>query len=145
MQRVPDDLHADLTGEIIGAFYHVHNTLGFGFLEAVYQNALMVTLRKHGHQAEVQQPVDVHFEDVVVGHYYADLIIDRLVIIELKSVESLCDAHEAQLLNYLRATDIEVGLLLNFGPKPQVKRKVFSNTRKRGKADDHDQSPSPPT
>src|SRR5262245_38016510 len=93
IQRVPDNLHEDLTGEIIGAFYHVYNTLGYGFLEAVYQNALMVTLRKQGHQAEVQQPVDVHFEGVVVGHYYADLIVDHLVIIELKSVETLCEAH----------------------------------------------------
>jgi len=143
MQRVPDDLHAVLTGEIIGAFYHVYNTLGYGFLESVYQNALLVTLRKHSRQAEVQLPVDVYFEGVVVGHYYADLIVDRLVIIELKSVESLCEAHEAQLLNYLRATDIEVGLLLNFGPKPQIKRKVYSNKRKRDFADDHDQSSAP--
>lgn len=130
MQQAPEDLHADLTGEIIGAFYHVYNALGYGFLEAVYQNALMVTLRKRGHAVEVRQPVEVRFEGVVVGKYFADLIVNRLVIIELKSVETLCDAHEAQLLNYLRATDIEVGLLLNFGPKPQVKRKVFPNARK---------------
>lgn len=130
MEQVPEDLHAELTGEIIGAFYHVYNTLGYGFLEAVYQNALAVTLRKRGHQVEARQPVDVFLEGVAVGNYFADLIIDRLVIIELKTAESLCEANEAQLLNYLRATDIEVGLLLNFGPKPQVKRKVFANSRK---------------
>jgi GxxExxY protein len=108
----------------------VYNALGYGFLEAVYQNALMVTLRKRGHAVEVRQPVEVRFEGVIVGNYFADLIVNRQVIIELKSVETLCDAHEAQLLNYLRATDIEVGLLFNFGPKPQVKRKVFPNARK---------------
>lgn len=114
MQRIPEDLHADLTAEIIGAFYHVYNTLGHGFLESVYQNALMVTLRKRGHSVEVRQPVQVRFESVIVGNYFADLIVNRVVIIELKSVETLCEAHESQLLNYLRATDIEVGLLLNF-------------------------------
>ena len=131
MERVPDDLHADLTREIIGAFYHVSNTLGYGFLEAVYQNALAMTLRKRGHQIDARQPVDVYFEGVVVGNYFADLIVNNLVIVELKSAESLCEANEAQLLNYLRATEIEVGLLLNFGPKPQVKRKVFPNSRKK--------------
>lgn len=128
MQRATEDLHADLTGDIIGAFYHVYNTLGYGFLEAVYQNALMVTLRKRGHHVDVRQPVEVRFEGVIVGNYFADLIVNRIVIIELKSVETLCDAHEAQLLNYLRATDIEVGLLLNFGPKPQVKRRIPRNS-----------------
>lgn len=131
MQRVPEDLHADLTREIIGAFYHVYNSLGHGFLEAVYQNALAMTLRKRGHQVEARQPVDVYFEEVVVGNYFADLIVSNLVIVELKSAEALCEANEAQLLNDLRATDIEVGLLLNFGPKPQVKRKVVPNSRKK--------------
>ena len=131
MRRVPDDLHADLTGEIIGAFYHVYNTLGYGFLEAVYQNALAVTLSKQGHRVETRQPVEVYFEGVIVGNYFADLIVDRLVIVELKSAEALCEANEAQLLNYLKATNIEVGLLLNFGPKPQLKRKVFANSRKQ--------------
>lgn len=123
-------LHKDVTSEIINAFYHVYNTLGYGFLERVYQNALAVTLRKRGLEVEVRLPVDVHFEGVVVGKYFADLLVDRCVIIELKSAETLCEANEAQLLNYLRATDIEVGLLLNFGPKPQVKRKIFPNSRK---------------
>lgn len=131
MQRVPDDLHAGLTGEIIGAFYHVSNTLGYGFLESVYQKSLMLTLQKRGHRVEDQQPVKVLFEGHVVGNHFADLIVDGLVIIELKSVEALGEPHEAQLLNYLRATDIEVGLLLNFGPKAQVKRKVFPNARKQ--------------
>ena len=130
MQRVPEDLHAGFTREIIGAFYHVYNTLGYGFLEAVYQNALAVTLSKRGHQVEARRPVDVYFEGIVVGNYFADLVVDGAVIVELKSVEALCDAHEAQLLNYLRATNIEVGLLLNFGPQPQVKRKVFPSSGK---------------
>jgi len=134
LERAPDDLHAKLTEDIIGAFYHVYNTLGYGFLESVYQNALMVTLRKRGHSVEVRQPVQVRFEGVIVGQYFADLIVNRVVIIELKSVETLCEAHESQLLNYLRATEIEVDLLLNFGPKPQVKRKVFPNSRKSGPA-----------
>ncbi len=129
-----DDLHSEVTGEVIGAFYHVYNALG----ESVYQNALMLTLRKRGCLVEVRQAVDARFEGVIVGEYFADLIVNGVVIVELKSAETLCDAHEAQLVNYLRATDIEVGLLLNFGPKPQVKRKVFTNARKR-----RDLAPSP--
>lgn len=140
MQRVPDDLHAELTGEIIGAFYHVYNTLGYGFLESVYQKSLMLTLRKRGHRVDDQQPVEVYFEREVVGGYFADLVVNELVIVELKSVETLCEAHEAQLLNYLRATEIEVGLLLNFGPKAQVKRKVFANSRKQRSGDDAGQT-----
>jgi GxxExxY protein len=123
-------LHAEITDKIIKAFYHVYNTLGYGFLEKVYENALVVTLRKWGLRADQQQPINVYFEGERVGEYFADVIVAESVIVEIKAAESLCDAHEAQLLNYLKATDIEVGLLLNFGPKAQFKRKVFTNDKK---------------
>jgi GxxExxY protein len=123
-------LHADITDKIIKAYYHVYNTLGYGFLEKVYENALVVTLRKWGLTVVPQHPISVFFEGVRVGEYFADLVVVELVIVEIKAAESLCEAHEAQLLNYLKATDIEVGLLLNFGPKPQFKRKLFTNDKK---------------
>ena len=125
-------LHADVTDKIIKAFYHVYNTLGYGFLEKVYENALALTLRKWGLNVVQQQPINVYFEGDRVGEYFADVLVVECVIIELKAAEGLCAAHEAQLVNYLRATDIEVGLLLNFGLKPQFKRKVFTNDRKPG-------------
>jgi GxxExxY protein len=124
-------LHGDVTDRILKAFYHVYNTLGYGFLEKVYENALALTLRKAGLSVGQQVPIKVYFEDEQVGEYYADLLVQECVIVELKAGEALCDAHEAQLLNYLKATDIEVGLLLNFGPKPEFRRKVFANERKK--------------
>lgn len=114
--------HENLTGQIIKAFYNVYNELGYGFLEKVYEKALKVGR---------QRPVKVYYLGRQVGDYYADLIVEGLVIIELKCAETLCEAHEAQLLNYLKATDIEVGLLLNFGPKPAFRRKIFTNDKKR--------------
>jgi GxxExxY protein len=125
-------LHADVTDKIIKAFYHVYNTLGYGFLEKVYENALVLTLRKWGLAVVQQQPISVYFEAERVGEYFADIMVAECVITELKAAEALCAAHEAQLVNYLRATDIEVGLLLDFGLKPQFKRKVFANDRKPG-------------
>jgi GxxExxY protein len=123
-------LHAEVTDCILQAFYHVYNTLGSGFLEKVYENALRNCLRTRGFQVEQQTPVKVYFEGEEVGDYHADLIVNGVVILELKAVEAIAPAHEAQLLNYLKATNIEVGLLLNFGDKPEFKRKVYTNDRK---------------
>jgi GxxExxY protein len=123
-------LHADITAVILKAFYHVYNTLGYGFLDKVYENALKITLRKWGLSVSQQQAIKVYFEREEVGEYFADLIVDEKVILELKAAESICSGHESQLVNYLKATDIEVGLLLNFGPKPEFRRKIFRNERK---------------
>jgi GxxExxY protein len=123
----PELIHGDLTDKIIKSFYHVYNTLGYGFLEKVYENALALTLRKQGLTVHHQQPITVRFEGAVVGEYFADLIVDGKVIIELKAADVIAKQHEAQLLNYLRASDIEVGVLLNFGPEAKFKRKVLSN------------------
>jgi len=122
--------HSDLTEKIIKAFYKVYNTLGYGFLEKVYENALSIELSRAGLHHSKQQPVDVYYDDEKVGNYFTDIIVEDSVIIELKAAEGLCEEHEAQLTNYLRATEIEVGLLLNFGKEPQLKRKVFSNEYK---------------
>jgi GxxExxY protein len=124
-------LHAELTSKIIKAFYHVYNTLGYGFLEKVYENALMITLEKWGLKVSRQMPLKVYSEGMLVGEYFADLIIEGLVIIELKAADGIDPAHQAQLLNYLKATDVEVGLLLNFGPKAKFARRVFSNELKQ--------------
>ena len=122
--------HADLTEKIIGAFYRVHNVLGYGFSEKVYENALAIELRKLGLKVGQQARIVVYYNGEVVGEYQADLVVNGVVIIELKAVRQLADEHEAQLLNYLKATPIEVGLLLNFGPKAEIKRKVYDNERK---------------
>lgn len=119
--------HADLTEQIIKAFYKVYNTLGYGFLEKVYENAMYIKLRDMGYFVEKQKRIKVFYEEQQVGDYFADLVVNEQVIIELKASESLCEEHEYQLINYLKATEIEVGLLLNFGKKPEFKRKVFSN------------------
>ncbi len=119
--------HSELTDKIIKCFYDVYNTLGYGFLEKVYENALKVELKTQGHSVECQKPIRVTYKDTVVGDYYADMIVDNLVIIEVKACETLSLSHQYQLQNYLKATDIEVGLLLNFGHKPQFVRRVFSN------------------
>ncbi len=120
-------LHADLTEKIIKAFYTVNNVLGYGFLEKVYENAMCIELRKMGLNVEKQKNIKVYYDDNEVGDYYADLIVNNLAIIELKAAESLCYDHEVQLINYLKATQIEVGLLFNFGKKAEFKRKIFSN------------------
>jgi GxxExxY protein len=123
-------LHSQITEKIIKAFYEVNNTLGFGFLEKVYENAMVIALRKNGFYVQQQKSIKVYYEKEEVGNYYADLLVNDLVIIELKAAESLCEEHEAQLINYLKATNIEVGLLLNFGRKAEFKRKIFSNNKK---------------
>jgi len=121
--------HTDITEMIIKAYYKVYNTLGFGFLEKVYENAMFIELRTIGLFVEKQRRVKVYYENQEVGDYFADLIVDEKVIVELKASEALCEDHEYQLINYLKATEIEVGILLNFGKKPEFKRKVFSNIR----------------
>jgi len=124
-------LYQELTSNIISCFYKVYNTLGFGFLEKVYENALLFELSKSGLFVERQKPIKVHYEDILVGEYFADLIVENKVIIEIKAVDALIEEHELQLINYLKATEIEVGLLLNFGKKPEIRRKIFTNTKKK--------------
>ena len=124
-------LHGDITELIIKAFYKVYNTLGYGFLEKVYENALRIELSKMGLNVLQQKNIKVFYETDQVGDYFADLFVNDLIIVELKAAESICEEHEAQLLNYLKATDIEVGLLLNFGKEPKFKRKYFTNDKKK--------------
>jgi len=123
-------LHGDITEEVIKGFYHVFNTLGHGFLEKVYENALAATLRKRGFDVVQQMPVKVFFERILVGEYFADLVVNGCVIVEFKAAEAIHSAHEAQLLNYLKASLVEVGLLLNFGETPEFRRKLLTNDRK---------------
>jgi GxxExxY protein len=120
-----------LTDKVINCFFKVYNTLGYGFLEKVYERALLIELKKIGLKVESQKPIKVHYDKQVIGDYYADIMVNDIVILELKAAETLCEQHELQLINYLKATDIEVGLLLNFGKKPEVKRKIFSNNLKK--------------
>mgnify|MGYP001430036023 CR=1 FL=1 len=122
--------HQDITDKIIRIFYKVYGKLGYGFLERVYENAVLVELSKEGIPAVPQSPIKVLYEKEVVGEYFADILVDRKVIVEIKAAKALAPENEAQLLNYLKPTDVEVGLLLNFGPKPEVKRKLFDNSRK---------------
>jgi GxxExxY protein len=124
------DKHVELTREIIGAFYAVYNSLGYGFLEKVYENALALELRRRGLRVDQQKPICVYYTGEIVGEYFADLVVNELVIIELKAVRAISESHEAQLLNYLKATPYEVGLLLNFGPKAVRRRKVYDNELK---------------
>jgi GxxExxY protein len=122
--------HADITQKIIQAFYTVYNQLGFGFLEKVYENALVIEIRGFGLSVSAQTPISVYYQNQVVGEYTADLIVEGCVIVELKTIKELAPEHESQLLNYLKATTYEVGLLLNFGKEPEIKRKVLDNHRK---------------
>ena len=122
--------HRELTDTIIGVFYDVYNELGFGFLESVYENAMVISLVEKDLTVEQQAPIPVWFRGRSIGKFEADLIVERAVIVELKAVSQLSEAHVAQLMHYLRATDIEVGLVMNFGQRPDFKRRVFENTRK---------------
>lgn len=122
--------HEEITNDIIKAFYKVYNVLGYGFLEKVYENAMRIELRQMGFFVEQQKRIDVYYFSEEVGDYYADLVVNEQVIVELKAAEAIAEEHEKQLINYLKATEIEVGLLLNFGKKPELKRKVFDNDRK---------------
>ena len=122
--------HSELTGKILGAFFQVHKEIGFGFSEKVYESALEVLLLELGMVVEKQKEIKVYYHGKVVGEYKADMIVNDVVLLELKSVEKLIDAHDAQLLNYLKATEIEVGLLLNFGREAEFHRKIYDNSRK---------------
>lgn len=122
--------HGDITFGIVRAFYDVYNELGFGFLESVYREAMTLQLRAQGHIVQQERPVEVKFRRTIVGVYRMDMLVDGKVIVELKCARTLESAHEAQLLNYLKATGFEVGLLLNFGHKPQFKRMIFDMSKK---------------
>jgi GxxExxY protein len=121
----------ETTDIILRCFFKVYNTLGYGFLEKVYENAMMIELTKAGLIAQNQYKIKVFYEGTNVGDYYADIMVDQAVIIELKAAECIVAENEYQLVNYLKATTIETGLLLNFGRKPEFRRKVFSNVNKR--------------
>ena len=130
--REPEKLkHAEITDKILHVFYkRVYPALGYGFLEKVYHNAIFFALESEGLKVLREAPINVYFENHQVGEYYADLMIEDKVIVELKTVDFIRPEHEAQLLNYLRATHCEVGLLLNFGKKPEFKRLAYDNSRK---------------
>ncbi len=120
-------IHGEITEGIISSFYEVYNMLGYGFLEKVYENALALELVRNGFEVQTQLPIPVYYANQQVGQYYADLLVNEKVIVEIKAAKDLCEEHEFQLINYLKATNCEVGLLLNFGRKPQFKRKIFQN------------------
>ena len=127
-------LHKDTTDKIIKGFYKVYNELGLGFLEKVYQNALFIELTVMGLYCEKQRQIKVYYKEQLVGEYFADIMVNDCVIIELKAAEVLAEEHEFQLINYLKATEIEAGLLLNFGKEPLFKRKLFTNDKKKIKS-----------
>ena len=122
--------HSDLTDKILGAFFQVYKELGYGFSEKVYENALVLLLSEDDLKVEQQKPITVYYHGQVVGEYIADVLVNDLVLLELKSAKNIVEQHVAQLLNYLKSTEIEVGLLLNFGPQAEFKRKVYDNERK---------------
>ena len=117
--------HSEMTEKIIGAAYKVHNTLGSGFLEKVYQNSLVIEIRALGFDVEVEKPVKVYYHGEVVGNYVADIIVDGKVLLEIKAIKELSGIHEAQILNYLKATGIGVGLLINFDRSVNIKRRIM--------------------
>ncbi len=123
--------YSDLTEKIIGVFYAVYNELGHGFLESVYQSSMAIALESVGLSVERELAIPVWFREIQVGAFRADLVVSGAVLLELKSCKTLEAAHDAQALNYLRAPPLEVALLLNFGPKPQIRRLAFSNERKK--------------
>jgi GxxExxY protein len=123
-------LHQELTEKIIGAFYSVNNSQGFGYLEKVYENSMAIELKLLGLKVERQKNLQVFYRGETVGDYFADLVVNDNVIVELKAGEAICKEHELQLINYLRATNIGIGLLMNFGKKAELKRKIFTNNKK---------------
>jgi len=122
--------YSDLTKKIIGCFYNVYHSLGYGFLEKVYENSLTLELKQNGLFTVQQILIKVSYKEQPVGDYFADLVVENKIILELKAQEVLVTENEAQLLNYLKATEYEIGLLLNFGKKPEIKRRIFSNDLK---------------
>ena len=123
-------LHEELTEQILEAFYEVYNELGYGFLEKVYQNALFFELKSRGFDVLPQKRCGVYYKGKEVGEYYSDIIVNDLIILELKAKECIIEEYKLQLLNYLKASSIEVGFVLNFGKKPEFSRKIFSNQNK---------------
>jgi GxxExxY protein len=132
MDCLPTNLkHSELTAKIIRVFYDVYNELGHGFLESTYASAMVVALQEAGLRPNRELSVPVWFRGEKIGQYFADFVVNNKILLELKAARSIESAHEAQLLHYLRATEIEVGLLLNFGLKPQFCRLLFDNERKK--------------
>ena len=125
-----DGKHSELTEQIIGAYFKVYDQLGYGFSENVYENALMIELEKLELTTVQQAPIAVYYERTLVGEYRVDILVNDAVLVEIKAERQITDDHEALLMNTLKATPVEVGLLLNFGPKPQHLRKIFDNERK---------------
>jgi GxxExxY protein len=130
MEEHEELIPKELIDLILKHFYRIYNDLGYGFLERVYQNALYFALLDEGLKCEVEKPIKVYFDGRVVGDYRADILVEDCVILELKAVDEFNPAFDNQLINYLKATNIEVGYVLNFGKKPKYSRKVYSNTRK---------------
>jgi GxxExxY protein len=120
----------ETTGLLIKVFYRVYNSLGHGFLEKVYENAMALEARKLGLQVEQQMPIRVLYDHAIIGEYFADLAVNNKVLVELKVANAISKDHESQLMNYLKATPFEIGLLLNFGPKPEFRRRIMDNDRK---------------
>ncbi|MCK4307926.1 GxxExxY protein [candidate division WOR-3 bacterium] len=124
--------YEEITQKIIGCAYRVYNNLGFGFLEKIYKKAMGIELKRKGFHIVEESKIEVHYESKIIGEYYADLLVEDKVIVELKSIKDLSETHEKQLINYLKATDIEVGLLINFGEKGvEIKRKIYDNKLKK--------------
>ncbi|MBN1632768.1 MAG: GxxExxY protein [Ignavibacteria bacterium] len=123
-------IHQELTEKVIKYYYKIYNTLGFGFLEKVYEKSLILELTKNGIFFEKQKPIKIYYDSEIVGDYIADIIVENKIILEIKATEILKEEHELQLINYLKATQIELGLLLNFGKVPEIRRKIFTNDRK---------------
>lgn len=123
-------LHQSITNTILKVYYEVYNELGYGFLKKVYQNAMYLELKDRGLKVESQKQIKVYFKKQLVGEYYSDLLVEDKVIVELKATELLMNSHIAQTINYLKATPIEIGMLLNFGAEPEFKRLIYTNNKK---------------
>lgn len=126
-----DFLHSEITDLILKAFFKVYNKLGHGYLEKVYENAMIIELKRTGPRCEKQKKIDVYYDEFLIGECFADILVNEVVVLELKAAETLVSEHEAQLVNYLRGTNLEIGLLLNFGKEPQFKRKVLTKEFKK--------------
>ena len=122
--------YSDITEKIIKEAYYIYNSLGYGFLEKVYENALCKRLAKGRLKVNQKFPILVYFDNEIIGEYFADLLVEEKVIVEIKAIEKLNSIHEVQLVNYLKATKIEIGLLINFSPKIQIKKRIFSTKLK---------------
>jgi len=123
-------LHEEITAKIIKSYFKVYNTLGYGFLEKVYENALAIELRRNELEVKCQYPISVLYKSEIVGEYFADIIVNNIVVIELEATKEISEENECQLINYLKATNIELGLLLNFGKEAEYRRKIFMNKYK---------------